>query len=72
MSLTRFLEDLSSLLAYCIGGSTVGEIERLVFDDATEVPVVITVDKPRHPVTCLVFAGKWPTRVVEPIFACSK
>ena len=37
------------------------------FDAAVAVSMVVPVHKRRHPLACLVFAGKWPARVVRPV-----
>jgi hypothetical protein len=63
-----FLVDLDSLLANCLGGSTVALLGRHEFDAAMAVPVVVPVDKRRYPLACLVFAGEWPAWVVGPVF----
>ena len=64
MGLTGFLVDIRALLADRRGGTAVALMGRDEFDAAVVVPVVVPVDKRRHPLACLVFAGKWPPGVV--------
>ena len=37
------------------------------FDAAVAVPVVVPIDKGRHPLACLAFAAKRPAGVVGPV-----
>jgi len=61
------LVDLGSLLADCGGGSTVVLVGRHELDAAVAVPVVVPIEKGRHPFAGLVFAGEWPSGVVGPV-----
>ena len=61
------LVDIGSLLTGCGGGSAVTLMGRDEFDAAVRVPVVVPIHKCRHPFAGLVFAGKWPARVVGPV-----
>ncbi len=67
MSLAGLLVDIGSLLAHCGGSTAVTLMRRDEFDAAVAVPMVVPVDKRRHPLTRPLFAGKRPTGVVGPV-----
>lgn len=64
MGLTSLLVDIGSLLADCAGGSAVTLMGRDEFDAAMAVPVVVPVDKRRHPLAGLVLAAERTAGVV--------
>jgi len=48
--------------------TVVALVGRHELDAAVAVPMVVPVDKRRHPLAGLLLAGKWPSRVVRAIF----
>ena len=47
-------------------------LRRRELDPAVAVPMVVPVDKRRHPLAGLVLAGKWPSRVIRPVLRCAE
>ncbi len=68
MGLAGLFEAIGSLLANCGGGTGGTLVRRDELYTAVAVPVVVPVDKHRHLLACLVFAGKGPPGGVSPVF----
>jgi hypothetical protein len=72
MALTRFFVDDSPVLAdlHCLTAVTLIGCDEL--DAAVPVPVVVPADKRRHPLTGLVLAGEWLTRVIRSVLTAPR
>jgi len=55
-----------------VGLSAVTLLRRHKLDAAVAVPIVVPVDKRRHPLAGLVLVGKWPSRVIRPLLRCAE
>ena len=72
MSLARLLVDDSAVTTDLDGLTAVTLLRRHELDAAVAVPMVVPVDKRRHPLAGLVLAGKWPSRVIRPVLRCAE
>ncbi len=71
MSCLAFV-DASSVAADPYGLATVTLVGRHEFDAAVAVLMVVPVDERRHPLTGLVFGGKWLTGVISSILSAPR